>query len=72
MICVSRIFIKTYHLKNVPVNLRSENNLIIPKYTKIAFDNNNLNCNGAFYWNALPNDAKKANILYSFKSHTRE
>ena len=29
--------------KSVPVNLRSENNLIIAKYTKVAFGKNNFN-----------------------------
>ena len=57
-------------LKKVPVNLRSENNLMIPKYkqhlAKIT------NYNSPVYLNASPNDAKKANSLYSCKSHIRE
>ena len=51
---------KLITLENVPVNLRSENNKIIPKYTKVAFGQNNFNYNGPFYWNTLPNDVKKA------------
>jgi len=39
-----------FTLKDVPVSLRSENNLIIPKYTEVAFGKNNLNYNGLFYW----------------------
>jgi len=59
-------------LKNVPVNLRSENNQIISKYTKVAFGKNNFNYNGPFYCNTVLNVSKKANSLYSFKPHIRE
>ena len=55
-------------VKNVPVNLRSENTLIIPKYTTVAYGKNNFVYNGPFYWNTLPDDTKKATSLYSFKS----
>jgi len=39
---------KRITLKNVPINLQCENNIIILKYTKQAFGKNNLNYNGPF------------------------
>ena len=63
---------KLITLKNMLVNLRSENNLIIAKYIKAAFGKNNFNYNGPFCWNALLYDEQKANVLYSFKSHIPE
>ena len=59
-------------MKNVQVNLQAEKNLIIPKYTKVAFSKDNFNHNDQFYSNELPNDAEKANVLYSLKSHLQE
>ena len=35
-------------LKNVAVNLWSENNLILPKYIKVEFDKNTFNYNSLF------------------------
>ena len=59
-------------LKNVPVNLRSQSTLTIPKYSTVAYGKNNFIYNGPFYWNTLPNDVKQAHSLYCFKSQIRE
>ena len=55
------------NVKPVTANLRSQNNLIVPKYSTITYGKNNFMYYAPFYWNTLPNDVKNEQTFYAFK-----
>ena len=48
-------------------NIRSELNMIIPKFNTFTYGKNSMKYTGPFYWNMLPNNVKRAESFKIFK-----
>ena len=58
--------------KNLPINLRSENDMFIPQYKTITYGKHSFIYHAPYYWNKLPNLIKNAHNFNVFKSLLHE